>query len=74
MAKYSIVLTTGPLYSFLNGFLNASSLSGSFKLESYPLDEAEDDIADDDLGSGDASLRTHRHSSSHSDSVSVRPH
>jgi len=40
----------------------------------YPLEEAEEDIADEDLGSGDASLKTQRHSSSHSDSVSVRPH
>jgi hypothetical protein len=38
------------------------------------LEEAEEDIADEDLGSGDASLKTQRHSSSHSDSVSVRPH
>ena len=40
----------------------------------YPLEEAEEDMAEDDLGSGDASLKTQRHSSSHSDSVKVRPH
>ena len=40
----------------------------------YPLEDAEDDIAEDDLGSGEASLKTQRHSSSHSDSLMVRPH
>ncbi len=40
----------------------------------YPLEDADEDIADDDLGSGEASLNTQRHSSSHSDSLRVRPH
>jgi hypothetical protein len=40
----------------------------------YPLDDADEDIADEDRGSGDASLRTQRHSSSHSASFRVRPH
>ena len=49
-------------------------LAASLDRFSYPFDEAEEDIAEDDLGSGDASRKTRRHSSSHSDSVKAKPH